>query len=64
MTNMTIDRNKWIAIQGRIFNSEDGMAWYRDGRLPRVLRNIGDASLFDLEFESDQDKMWFVMRWL
>ena len=60
---MTISRNKWITIQNRIFNSVEGMAWYNQGRLPRVLRNIGDATLVDLEFESDEDKLLFVLRW-
>jgi hypothetical protein len=64
MSTMTMSRNRWIEIQQKIITSAEGQDWYRDGRLPRILRNIGDADLFDLEFETDQDKMWFVVKWL
>jgi hypothetical protein len=61
---MTMSKNQWIAIQARIFNSDDGRDWYRQGRLPRILRNIGDVTLVDLEFESQEDQVWFSLKWL
>ena len=61
---MTMSKTRWIAIQARIFNSDDGMDWYNQGRLPRILRNIGDVTLVDLEFESQEDMIWFSLKWL
>lgn len=63
LMEQTMDRNKWITIQSKIFNSVDGMDWYNQARLPRVLRNIGDITLVDLEFESDKDALLFLLRW-
>jgi len=63
MMEIIMDRNKWIKIQNHIFNSNDGMTWYNQGRLPRVLRNIGNASLVDLEFRHKEDAVMFLLRW-
>ena len=63
MMEMTIDRYKWIEIQARVFATDEGKDWYNQGHLPRVLLNIGNASLVDLEFRSEKDALMFLLRW-
>jgi len=60
---MIIDRNQWIKIQARVFATPEGKDWYNPDHLPRVLRNIGDASLVDLEFRSEKDALMFMSKW-
>jgi len=60
---MTMDRNQWIKIQARIFATPEGKDWYNQAHLPRILRNIGDATLVDLEFSSEKDALMFLLRW-
>ena len=56
----TMSQDRWIDIQQKIIHTED---WYLHSGLPRILRNIGDATLLDLEFNSEQDYTWFMLRW-
>ena len=63
MMEMTMDRNQWIKIQARVFSTPEGKDWYNQDHLPRVLRNISDASLVDLEFRSEKDALMFMLRW-
>ena len=60
---MTMDRNQWIKIQARIFATPEGKDWYNQAHLPIILRNIGDATLVDLEFSSEKDALMFLLRW-
>ena len=60
---MTMDRYKWIEIQAWVFATDEGKDWYNQGHLPRVLLNIGNASLVDLEFRSEKDALMFLLRW-
>ena len=63
MMEMTMDRNQWIKIQARIFATPEGKDWYNQAHLPIILRNIGDATLVDLEFSSEKDATMFLLRW-
>jgi len=56
-----MSRNHWINIQQKIISTDK---WYEQGCLPKLLSHIGDATLLDLEFKSDKDKMWFILRWM
>ena len=58
---ITMSRNHWINIQQKIISTDK---WYEQGCLPKLLSHIGDATLLDLEFKSDKDKMWFILRWM
>jgi hypothetical protein len=63
MKNVTMLKRDWINLQQLLSTDDEFVAWYDAGKLPTVYNHIGDYELVDLEFASEKDYMWFLLKW-
>ena len=63
MKTVTMVKNDWINLQQLLYTDDEFHAWYDAGKLPKIYTHIGDYELVDLEFASEKDYMWFLLKW-